>query len=350
MKLRESDYFDGGKLISYNCPISLCTGVRSLGKTYYFKRKGLLDYIKRGTTWAYIRRYDEQIKEQLKERGGFFSDMIVNGVAPEWEYRVNGRIMECRPAGSKERFKPFGQFIALSKYDARKGSIDAKMDKMVMDEFIRENRRSPYLPDEVAALMNLWETYDRRENRIRLYLLGNTADLTNPYFLEWGITITDPMPEFTRWHRNTVVLQYTAGNDAFRKRADDSNIGRVTRGTAYDAMAAKNRFLQYSEAFVVQAKPPKCRHTVTFKFQGETYSVWMDPARGDYYILAKDVQDGKQTIALTRDDMRPNMIMLAKSSPVLKTLARMYRYGYCFFDSVKTRERFLMMLHLMGVL
>ena len=46
--------------------------------------------------------------------------------------------------------------------------------------------------------------------------------------------------------------------------------------------------------------------------------------------------------------MRPNLVMLRRSEPMLKTLGRMYRYGYIWFDRVKTREAFLDMMRRSG--
>lgn len=345
-KLKEESYFDGGKLISYGCPISIACGVRSVGKTYYYKRRAVKRFLSDGYTWSYLRRYDEQLKKQLQE-GGFYSDVIADNWFPHHEIRINGRIMEIKGEDEK-KFHTFGQFFSLNAFESKKGANWSQMRDLVLDEFIKSKGMSRYLPNEVEALYNLWDTYDRRRNLVKVTLLGNAIDMINPYFLEWGIAITDDMPEYTRWHNGTVALQVTRGSAEFREHVDDSDIAKVTRGTAYDAMATDNSFGNLSDDFVVKALPTRAKCMYGITFQGRTFSVWVDNLQGEYYVMRAKRPQNVMVFALTRDDMRPNMVMLERSSKLLKMLGRMYRYGYCFFDSVRTREQFLTMLQMLG--
>lgn len=346
MKLNRDAYFDGGRLISYGCPISIACGVRSVGKTYYYKRRAIKRFVDGGHTWSYLRRYDEQLKKQLQEKG-FLSDIIANNEFPDLELRVNGRIMECKRRDEKN-FHVFGQFFALNAFENKKGANWASMTDLVLDEFIKSKGMSRYLPNEIDALYDIWETFDRKEDRVKLTLLGNAIDMINPYFLEWGIAITDGMPEYTRWHRNTVALYITEGSAEFKERGEQSNIAKVTAGSSYDAMSRGNSFGNLSDDFVVKALPTraKCKYALTF--QGRAYTVWLDALGGEYYVMRAKKPKNVPIFALTREDMRPNLVMLERTNPILKMLGRMYRYGYCFFDSRKTREQFLNILQLLG--
>ena len=348
MKLSSNAYFDGGRLISYGCPISIACGVRSVGKTYYYKKRCIKRFINNGYTWAYLRRYDEQLKKQLQEKG-FFSDLIANNEFPHHDIRVNGRIMEIKREDEKN-FHTFGEFFALNAFENKKGANDAAMHDIVLDEFIKSKGMSRYLSNEVDALYDVWETFDRKEDRIKLTMLGNAIDMINPYFLEWGISITEGMPEYTRWHRGTVALQITEGSEEFKKRGDESNIAKVTRGSSYDAMSRYNSFGNLSDDFVVKALPVSAKCMYGLSFQGHMYTVWNDSKAGEYYVMKARKPKNTMVFALTRDDMRPNIIMLERSSKLLQMLSRMYRYGYCFFDSVRTREQFLNILQLLGKL
>lgn len=55
---------------------------------------------------------------------------------------------------------------------------------IIFDEFIS---RSIYLADEPNKLMNFYCTVDRKQNKVKLWLLGNTISRVCPYLTEWGL-------------------------------------------------------------------------------------------------------------------------------------------------------------------
>lgn len=349
MRLEEKDYYDGGRAISFNCPITMCCGTRSYGKTYYFKRRAVKRWLKQETTTSYMRRYDEQLKALLRKKNSFVSDLIANDEFPGLELRQNGRLIEAKRPGS-DTFKPVIYFTALSAYENEKSGHDAQTDTLIFDEFIKESKRVPYIEREVNALMNFWETLDRREDRVRLFLLGNAADLVNPYFLEWRITITPETPRYSKWQDGSILLEYVTPSGAFMERSATSNIGRVTAGTNYDTYARLNKFADLNDDFIVKQKPSRATHVCTLVYMGDRFGVWMDAKQGEYYVCLGAPSDNRPVYTLTREDMRPNLVMLRRSEPIIKTLGRMYRYGYIWFDRVKTREAFLSMMQRAGQL
>lgn len=349
MKLNESDYYDGTKAVSYNCPITMVCGERSLGKTYWFKRRAIRRALDHGCTHIYMRRYDEQVKSLLRKRNNYFLDIVANDEFPGWEFRTNSRIMEYRRPEWKS-WKTLGYFMALSTYENEKSGFDPHTDTIIYDEFIKENKRIPYITNEPSALYNLWETIDRREDRVKLYLLGNAADLVNPFFLEWRVTLSEDTPRYTRWHDNMVLLDYARSTEAFAERSQQSMIGRVTAKSSYDSYARQNQFADLNDDFIRKTKPGNAIHICTFAYQNDVLGVWLDASQGEYQIMSGAPSDGKPVYTITRADMRPNLIMLRRSEPMLKTMSRMYRAGFIFFDRVRTRERFLDMLTRAGQL
>lgn len=65
-------YYDGGQAISYNALFTFCIGGRSIGKTYYFKKKAIRDFIKKKKQFIYLRRYKEELQKTI---GTFFNDV-----------------------------------------------------------------------------------------------------------------------------------------------------------------------------------------------------------------------------------------------------------------------------------
>lgn len=65
-------YYDGTKLLSYNALFSFIIGGRSIGKSYWFKRKAVKDFLKHGFQFIYVRRYKEELQKTIHS---FFNDI-----------------------------------------------------------------------------------------------------------------------------------------------------------------------------------------------------------------------------------------------------------------------------------
>lgn len=335
----ESVYFDGSKILSYNAPVNIIVGERSEGKTYWFKRKGIKNFLRDGSTWVYLRRHDSIFKKTLNKRP-FFGDVAQE--FPNVEFKVDGRDMLLKREGDS-KWQVFGHFAALSQAQTYKGTTDPTCTMLVYDEFINEHKVPPYLPNEPAMLMNLWETLDRREDRVKIVMLANAADLINPYFLEWNIILDKPG---IRRYRNGLLVVQWDDNPAFADHAAESNIGRFTAGTGYDDYARGNIFIGSGSEFI-QEKSKNSRPVCCLVYRDQKFGIWRDSKQGVYNVSKKVTKD-MFVFSLTTDDHRPNLIMLENADPFIKTLVQHYRFGMLFFDSPAIRESFMQALRMLG--
>ena len=65
-------YYDGSTAISYNSLFTFCIGGRSIGKTYYFKRMAIKNFINKKKQFIYLRRYKEELQKTISS---FFNDV-----------------------------------------------------------------------------------------------------------------------------------------------------------------------------------------------------------------------------------------------------------------------------------
>ena len=340
-------------LMGANAPVKLCTGPRSLGKTYSMKKIGIKRYIERGETWAYIRYNDAMIDRILRSPEGFLSDIERNNEFPGYTFRTHGRMMQIakKPKHADENFKPkwenMGQMYALTSFDSYKGATTANCTLLVLDEFIKEKKSVPYPPNCVDMLMSIWETFDRRENRVTLVCLANNADLVNPLFKAWGIT---PIPRgSSRYFKvgKSCVYYENAFCEEFEKYSAQSNIGMFTAGSSYANYAEQSEFMNATGLFV-RKRPKGCDCIISVKFKGIPFTVWQDFHSGCVFVDRKPPLN-KEVVVLTRHDMAPNTLLIERSAPLIKFAMRAYRNGECYFDSDATREMWTDMLVMCGL-
>ena len=347
--------YDISGVMGSNCPINVVTGARSYGKTYGWKKRGIQNFLDRGETWGYLRTFDQEIKDILADGNeAFFSDIMRNDEFPGYRFRALGRTMECgKLLGTNDKgeeqveWKTMGQFLALTKAQSYKGKTVANMTLVVFDEFIRETRVPPYPANCVNMLMNLWETLDRREDRVRIVMLANSADAVNPYFVQWGIVPPDPGTHIKVPVGESFVYVENCWSKEFEEYADSSNIGKFTRGSAYSLYAQKNQFVNQTGLFV-EERPKRVKAQMNVSWGEQTFCVYLMLDDLSCLFVGEGASQGVETIALTRADAKPDVYVIERSSPYLKGLVKRARQGKMVYGSDRCRERFLQVLELCG--
>lgn len=186
-------YYDINKILSYEALYYIIFGERSNGKTYGALQYCLQEYFKNGSEFAYLRRWDDDIKG---DRGGsIFNSHIQNGLIKKLsknkyddivykgrcyylvKHDENGTIVN-------QSDKPFAYAFAISMHEHYKGLSYPRIRNIVFDEFLT---RGAYLPDEFISFQNVLSTLIRLRDDVKIFMLGNTVNKYSPYIKEMGL-------------------------------------------------------------------------------------------------------------------------------------------------------------------
>lgn len=172
-------------------------GQRSNGKSYAVKELCLREAYEDGKEFAYLRRYDSDVKDYLIQE--YYEDFIVK------DENGNNKIMEITngeydnisayrraiylgvtdpETGKVERKKRVGRMFDLSGYEHHKSLQFPTICNMIYEEFITD---MSYLPKEPKLLFNLASTIFRLREGCKVFCIGNTISRICPYFGEWGL-------------------------------------------------------------------------------------------------------------------------------------------------------------------
>lgn len=338
-------FYNAPKTISYGAFITMVTASRSRGKTYGFLKAAVKGFLDKGERFAVVRRYTSELKVA---RPKTFGALIKNDEFPGYEFKVEGPTGLVRKAGKgKGDWRSLCDFVPLSSQTSFKSVDFSDVQKVIFDEFIRPARIRPgYLPNEVDMFFDLVSTIVRRRKNVHFYLLGNSCDLTCPYFSQLA-RITRVPPTGYSWHnRKKVLLHYEDATDVM----DDiraSDFGMLIEGTNYAQMAIENRFANGGDRFV-ERKPPAAKAVYGLRFEGDEFGVWLSPTDGLNFITAKAPSDAT-VYALTTADMELDVFMIKRAAPLMQSLMDITTIGGVRFDSPLTRERFFRMCSFFGV-
>ena len=173
-----------------NCDFNLIIGEKGNGKSYQVKHKrGVLKYLlQNNRRFIYLRRLREEISTEKVEQ--YFADVDVQKI-------TNGKY-NCITMYKKQLFlsnydfensktvrgEKIGYVMALSTEQNYSGCSYLDVDDIIFEEFMS---RTEYLYNEPNKLMYLYSTVDRKQRRVKVWMLGNTVSRVCPYVQEWGL-------------------------------------------------------------------------------------------------------------------------------------------------------------------
>lgn len=203
----KSGYFDPMEIIPLDTLYFMVFGERSNGKTFAVLVIALIRYVLYGEKFAYLRRWDIDIKPRTLDTlfGAFDKFKLVDFITDgEYQYIVQyQRSFYLGRWATDEEFEdgmptnkiggipyirepePFGWAFALSMMEHDKGgNYPVDITTIIFDEFMSRQR---YLTDELALFSNCVSSIKRDDGRFKIWMLGNTVTTYCPYFREMGL-------------------------------------------------------------------------------------------------------------------------------------------------------------------
>lgn len=345
---KKHPYYDYRKLFSYNAVFNFLVGGRGLGKSYGAKKKGIAAAIKTGEQFMYLRRTLEELKPA---RATFFAD--IESEFPDYDMRLWGdtgqitKRIERKPDESDAQWKKRQNarqwqtvvfFAALSVAQSKKSVAYPKVTLIIFDEFIIErSSQSGYLKAEVDALLNLYNTVDRGQDKTRVLLLANSVSIMNPYFAKWEIR-PDKLPEISTMHDGFILCHFPDASE-YQKSIYQTRFGRFIAGTDYADYAIGNEFKDAHDKLIAD-KTANSKYKYTLETEGGFFSVWYDVSDGTTYIQSKR-PGNERILTMLPDSMDKGKIRVSYTEPVVRSLRNAFDRATVVFDKPSTRNAFV---------
>lgn len=330
-KIDSSIFYNGNRTLTHNCLFNFIVGSRGAGKTFWFKKWAIEDFIKNENQFVYVRRYE---KETKKSRKTFFDD--IRFLFPDHELKVRGNEFYIDD-------KLAGYCIVLSTAKIEKSVSYPFVNKIGFDEFLIEQGHYRYLPDEVGAFLNLYETIARPGSGhcdVTVFFMANAITWTNPYFLYFNVKQPTKIDKNGKliWKNGEILIELTAG-EGFIEAKKKTRFGSIIDGTAYGDYSINNQFLLDDTTFI-EKKSPEARYYFTFKYKGNEFGVWADFIDGKMWV-SKSVDPSYRLIfSVTMKDHEPNTMFLKNLSRAghFKTFIDAYKMGCVYFEDINIKN------------
>lgn len=333
--MNKSIWYSLQKILSYNALFNFIVGARGGGKTYASKQLAINSFLKDKSEFVYIRRYKTEMK---RSRPNFFND--ISNAYPDVAFTVKGNKAYINDEIA-------GHFITLSNAKIEKSVSYPNVKYIIFDEFILDKGHHHYLPDEVTAFLELYETVARLRE-VKVIFISNAVSINNPYFIYFGIDTPYQKSiekyynvEGSYTHINKDKKQYPDiavefyENEEFIEVKNKTRFGGLIKGTKYGDYAVNNKMLRDSNSFI--EKKPQSRYIYTINIEGMDIGVWFD--NGMFYI-SNDLGSNNNKFIFDVDNHDPSYLLIDKSDFIHKRLKNAFKNSHVFFEDSKTKALF----------
>lgn len=335
----ELPYYSYDRVLSYNAPYTFVVGGRGLGKTYGAQKMAVRNYLRKGEMFIYLRRYRDELKAA---RSTFFAAFAHE--FPGHVFRMEGnaaQVAEAPEGDEKPKWETMGYLLCLSTAQQQKSVAFPQVTLIVYDEFIIEKGLQHYIPGELDAFNNFYNTVDRYKDKTRVLFLANSVMITNPYFMGLGIKVPED-GDMVRLHDGFVVCHFPDAA-AFAAKVYETRFGKFIRGTEYADYAVGNVFRDNNDS-LIDPKGSDARYLYTVEMGEETAPVTLSFWRnGDnqWFVQQKRPKGDENMFTLFPSRMAGDRMLFLSNDRPLQLLRGAFRQGRMFFDEPRSRNAFL---------
>ena len=245
--MKKKVYIDMHPLAREPSLFKMALSDRADGKTTEMITLGIESFDASGKACAFVRRFGTEFTPLFFDE--FEKGMHVHGLVDGRDYDFKmpskkdgvGRLY-LEPLESDVK-KPAFTFCPLTKAGRLKSSFGYETHKNVfIDEYIPLDGR--YIPDEVTAILELYQTIDRDHFDNYVMIAGNKITRANPVFSFFGI---ESWKKGLNTYRNGALSLLVHANKGNVENCENGAFGDLVRGTMYEGDNAGEFLRDYGE-------------------------------------------------------------------------------------------------------
>lgn len=327
-----SQFYDGNKLLNLkdldgNTPeLFFCTSNRNAGKTTYFGKYLINNFMKRGKMFGLLYRYDydldgagEKFFSNIQRL--FFPDMKMTEKA-QGEGKYTALFLDGICCG-------YALALNNAKYYRQFSQYFSDVETLFFDEFQPEDS-ADYLRNEITKFRSVHTSLARGNGKqvryLPVILTGNPYTILNPYYNALGIG--ERLTAETKFIRGHGWVLEQGFNEAAAQAANASAFNRAFTNHTYFDNIGQGVYLNDKQQFI--EKPSgRSRYMCTLKYNSKYFAVRAYDAEGLVYCDKNPDMSAYYKIGVTNDDMSPNYVSVKMNKYLIDVLKKYFNSG-CF--------------------
>lgn len=336
-------YYNGSKLLSKKdingrrAEIFMAAGNRTSGKTTWFHKKLIDDFISNGTKFGLLYRFNNELDDIANK---FFKDI---GTLFFKERKFESKSM------SKGVYHNLyldgihcGYALAINNADQIKkmSHLFSDIGQTYFDEFQSETNH--YCPKEITKFISVHQSIARGQGEmsryVPVYMCSNCVSLINPYYVSLGIF--DRLQVNTKFLRGDgFVLEQNFNIDAATLQ-QESAFNRAFKNDKYIGYGAQNIYLNDDYSFIEEPKG-KSQYMATLRYRGQNFGIRKYPELGIVYCSPKADLYFPIKLSVTTEDHKVNYVMLKQHEFLIYEMRYYFDNGAFRFKNLQSKESIL---------
>lgn len=340
-------FYDGSKLLSLKDinketpEIFISTSNRSAGKTTFFGKKLVTDFLRNKKKFILLYRYAYEIDSVHDKffsdiRGLFFPNYVMTSESRE---KDTFKELFLEDTTSDNGKVSCGYAIALNKADNIKKCSHLLSDATVIlfDEFQSESGQ--YASNEVQKLQSIHTSIARGNGEQVRYLpiimISNFVSLLNPYYT--ALRISERLQENTNYLRGEGWVLEQGFNDSASKAQKESAFNRAFGDTNYNRFASEKFYLNDDNSFVKKMNG-KSIYIMSLHYNDKWYGLRYYPESRILYVSKNADLTAPKKFAVTIQDMTDETTLLKAVTGYILRLRGAFDQGQFRFQDLNCKS------------
>lgn len=322
---------------------------RSIGKTFSFKKHLLKRFLKHGEQFIYLRRTQTEL--DLIDKESFFTEEMLRQSFDGFimgEVKTTSRMTTIEftaigyenclieITGRKIMFngKVLCYMKALSTWVKLKGSEYDKVMTILFDEVLidKTSKYSSYLPNEVEALLKLVWSVFRKRLGCKIYLLSNSTNPNNPYFVWLKLSGQENKKRFVHKKTYRALIEFPP-NRAMKEEGEENPLFALMSNTTLIETDVNNEFQEDYSSNVGKKKGKKYL-LYSIYCDGTFMSVYN--SGGNMYI-AKGYNKNLKVYTFKKEDVDNGFTFISRSDGISKHLRKNFYQNNLHYEDMNTK-------------
>lgn len=344
----KNSFYDGSKLLSLKDinkqtpEIFISTSNRSAGKTTYFGKKLVNDFIKKGLKFGLIYRYGYELNEVSDKffsdlREIFFPTLVMTQKTGEKDTFVELYITDT----TDKEAKPIlcGYALALNKADNIKklSHLMASVSVLLFDEFQPESGQ--YAPNELQKFHSIHTSLARGAGHQVRYLpvimISNFVTLLNPYYTAMGIS--ERIQENTNYLRGDGWVLEQGFNETASLQQKESAFNRAFGKSRYLQFSSEKFYLNDNNTFVSKMEG-KAFYIMSLRYAEKWFGVRYYADQGLLYINKTPDLTQRKKVAVNVEDMTEETTLISRTDPIMLRMREFFEKAAFRFQNLECKE------------
>lgn len=348
----ETKYYDGTKLLSMKDingeipELYLCTTNRTGGKTTFFGRMLVNNFLKKNKKFILLYRYNYELDDVAEKFFKDIKELFFPRYIMQAQKRAKGVYCDLflqDNTDEEENWIHCGYALTLNGADQIKkySHVFNDAECILFDEFQSETNH--YCAQELRKFLSIHTSVARGQGKqvryVPVYMLSNQVSLLNPYYSELGIS--SRLSKETKFLKGDGFVLENGFIESASVAQKESAINRAFKTNEYVTYAAENVYLNDNSAFVEIPKNAISKYLMTIRYNKHDYAIREYDDLGIVYCDDTADVSYPLRISVTLDDHQINYVMLKRNEPFIIILREFFERGCFRFKNLKCKEALL---------